>query len=414
LTNLTTNKLKILNDPIYGLISIPKTIVFDLIEHPYFQRLRRISQMGLSYLVYPGAHHSRFHHATGCVYLMNKAVRVLRNKGVDIDENEETALYIAILLHDIGHGPFSHALEHSIVKGVNHEDLSLGYMELLNTEFGGELSLAIEIFKGNYHRPFFYQLVSSQLDIDRLDYLKRDSFYSGVAEGSINSDRLIAMMNVVDQHLVIEEKGIYSIEKFIVARRLMYWQVYLHKTGVVAENMLVLALKRAQDLISLNRLKDCPKNLRYFLTKNEGLVINELLLERFASLDDVDIMFALKLWQSHDDLVLSRLASGILNRNLFRIQLSDQPVSVKEFETIKHDIKSHFSLTNEEVNYLIHQGQVKNLAYNNIENKINLLKKDGSVVDFAMASDPIVSDRIMSETVRYFICFPKEINFSTL
>ncbi|MGB0776651.1 MAG: HD domain-containing protein [Flavobacteriaceae bacterium] len=414
MTNLTTNKLKILNDPIYGLISIPKTIVFDLIEHPYFQRLRRISQMGLSYLVYPGAHHSRFHHATGCVYLMNKAVRVLRSKDIEITEPEETALYIAILLHDIGHGPFSHALEHSIVKGVNHEDLSLGYMELLNEEFEGELTLAIDIFKGNYHRPFFYQLVSSQLDIDRLDYLKRDSFYSGVAEGSINSDRLIAMMNVVDQQLVIEEKGIYSIEKFIVARRLMYWQVYLHKTGVVAENMLVLVLKRAQELISQNRLESCPENLRYFLTQNEGLVINKLLLERFASLDDVDIMFALKLWQNHEDLVLSRLARGILNRNLFRIQLTDEPVTKAEYQKIRDKIKSHFSLNSKQVDYLIHRGQVKNLAYNNIENKINLLRKDGSVVDFAMASDPIVSDRIMNETVRYFICFPKEINFSTL
>lgn len=414
MTNLTTNKLKILNDPIYGLISIPKTIVFDLIEHPYFQRLRRISQMGLSYLVYPGAHHSRFHHATGCVYLMNKAVRVLRSKDVEISEQEETALYIAILLHDIGHGPFSHALEHSIVKGVNHEDLSLGYMELLNEEFEGELTLAIDIFKGNYHRPFFYQLVSSQLDIDRLDYLKRDSFYSGVAEGSINSDRLIAMMNVVDQQLVIEEKGIYSIEKFIVARRLMYWQVYLHKTGVVAENMLVLVLKRAQELITQNRLDSCPENLRYFLSQKEGLVINKLLLERFASLDDVDIMFALKLWQNHEDLVLSRLARGILNRNLFRIQLTDEPVTKAEFQKIRDKIKSHFSLNSKQVDYLIHRGQVKNLAYNNIENKINLLRKDGSVVDFAMASDPIVSDRIMNETVRYFICFPKEINFSTL
>ena len=243
------NKLKILNDPIYGFITIPNELIFDVIQHPYFQRLRRISQMGLTYLVYPGAHHTRFHHALGCMYLMNEAVNVLRFKNIDISEDESTALLIAILLHDIGHGPFSHAMENSIVDGITHEEISLKFMNSLNKEFDGKLSLAIEIFKGDYHRCFFYQLISSQLDMDRADYLKRDSFYTGVAEGNVNSERIITMLNVVNDELVIEEKGVYSVEKFLLARRLMYWQVYLHKTSLVAESLLVRVLKRAKELV---------------------------------------------------------------------------------------------------------------------------------------------------------------------
>ena len=260
-----TNKIKVLNDPVYGFILIPNGLIFDIIEHPYFQRLRRISQMGLSNLVYPGANHTRFHHAIGCLELMQKTVRVLRAKGIEISKEEENAVCIAILLHDIGHGPFSHALEHSIVSGVNHEQISLKFMQKLNKDFNGKLDLAIEIFKGTYHRKFLHQLISSQLDIDRLDYLKRDSFFTGVAEGNISSDRMIVMLNVVDDELVVEKKGIYSVEKFLLARRLMYWQVYLHKTGLVAEHMLVNILIRAKELAEKGEELPSSKALRYFL-----------------------------------------------------------------------------------------------------------------------------------------------------
>ncbi|MGB0837050.1 MAG: HD domain-containing protein [Flavobacteriaceae bacterium] len=407
-----TNKLKIFNDPIYGFISIPKTIIFDLIEHPYFQRLRRISQMGMSYLVYPGAHHSRFHHATGCLYLMNKAVRVLRAKGVAINSEEETGLYIAILLHDIGHGPFSHALEHSIVSNVSHEEISLKFMEEFNTIFSGKLDLAISIFKGQYSRVFFHQLVSSQLDIDRLDYLKRDSFYSGVAEGSINSDRLIAMMNVKDDALVIEEKGIYSIEKFIVARRLMYWQVYLHKTGVVAENMMVNVLKRAKELSLQGEKLLCSPSLEFFLSREIGLKeFDSKVLSVFAELDDVDILSALKMWKNNPDKVLSTLSSSLLDRKLLKIEMSKEAFDPNVQEERRRFLANQWNLSEHEVGYFVFEGFVKNLAYNDIENKINLLMKDGSTMDFVKASDDVVAARISHETKKYFNVFPKELSF---
>ena len=304
-----SNKLKILNDPIYGFIIIPSVLIFDLIEHPYFQRLRRISQMGLSYLVYPGAHHTRFHHAIGCMHLMQKAVQLLRFKGVVISKDEETALYVAILLHDIGHGAFSHALEHSIVSNINHEAISLKYMEVLNTEFNGKLSLAIEIFKGNHPKKFLYQLISSQLDMDRLDYLKRDSFYTGVAEGNINSERLITMLNVVDNNLVIEEKGIYSVEKFLIARQFMYWQVYLHKTGVVAEKLLEKVLRRAKELALKGVQLPASKSFTYFLYNqiDANNFTNET-LKIFAKLDNYDVFSSIKEWISNDDVILSKLS----------------------------------------------------------------------------------------------------------
>ncbi len=268
MSEIKTNKLKILNDPIYGFITIPNALIYDLIEHPYFQRLRRISQMGLSYLVYPGAHHTRFHHAIGSMHLMQKAISILKFKGVEFSEEEVNALYIAILLHDIGHGPFSHALENSIVTGIHHETISLNFMEALNKDFNGKLSLAIEIFNGKYPRKFLYQLITSQLDMDRLDYLKRDSFYTGVSEGNINSERLITMLNVKDDHLVIEEKGIYSVEKFIIARRLMYWQVYLHKTGLAAEKLLEKILIRAKELVLAGVRLPASKSFSYFFKQS--------------------------------------------------------------------------------------------------------------------------------------------------
>jgi uncharacterized protein len=314
-----TNKLKIFNDPIYGFITIPNTLIYDLIQHPYFQRLRRISQMGMSYLVYPGAHHTRFHHAIGCMHIMQKAIETLRFKGVEITEKEANGLLIAILLHDIGHGPYSHAMENSIVEKVHHEEISLLFMNHLNDEFEGKLTLAIQIFKGEYSRKFFYQLISSQLDMDRMDYLKRDSFYSGVAEGNINSDRLIQMMNVQDEQLVIEEKGIYSVEKFLVARRLMYWQTYLHKTSVVAEIILTKILKRAKELTEKGILLESSKPLNYFLHHKINLPdFNENVLHTFAQLDDVDIMSAIKNWQFNDDFVLSSLCKMVIKRDLLK------------------------------------------------------------------------------------------------
>jgi HD superfamily phosphohydrolase len=295
------NKLKILNDPIYGFITIPNPLLYDLIQHPYFQRLRRITQMGLSYLVYPGAHHTRFHHALGCMHIMQKAIEVLKFKGVKISEEEENALSIAILLHDIGHGPFSHAMEHSIVEDVNHESISLLFMHQLNAEFEGKLTLAIQIFKGEYHRKFMLQLISSQLDMDRMDYLKRDSFYTGVAEGNINSDRLIQMFNVVDDVLVMEEKGIYSIEKFLMARRLMYWQAYLHKTSLVAELILTKILKRAKELTMKGTVLPSSKSLLYFLNnKITTENFDSIVLNKFSQLDDYDIVSAIKEWQDLD------------------------------------------------------------------------------------------------------------------
>ncbi|WP_339656385.1 HD domain-containing protein, partial [uncultured Salegentibacter sp.] len=313
----STNKLKILNDPIYGFITIPSERIFSIIEHPYFQRLRRISQMGMSYLVYPGAHHTRFHHAIGCVHLMQKAVQILRHKGVIISEAEEEALQIAILLHDIGHGPFSHAMEHSIVEGVDHESISLLFMEEMNRDFNQSLTLALQIFRGTYNRRFLNQLISSQLDMDRLDYLKRDSFYTGAAEGNINSERLITMLNVVNDDLVIEEKGIYSVEKFLVARRLMYWQVYLHKTSLVAEQLLIRVLKRAKELVEKGEKLNASKALSYFLYNKIGPEnFSSETLSVFARLDDYDIISAMKEWQYHNDFVLSNLCNMIINRDL--------------------------------------------------------------------------------------------------
>ena len=404
-----TNKLKILNDPIYGFIAIPNALIFDLIEHSYFQRLRRISQVGLSYLVYPGAHHTRFHHAIGCMFLMQNAVQTLRTKGVEISDDEATALYIAILLHDIGHGPFSHALEHSIVTGISHEEISLFYMKELNKEFKGKLSLAIEIFEGKYPRKFMHQLISSQLDMDRLDYLKRDSFYSGVAEGNINSERLIAMLYVVNDQLVLEEKGIYSAEKFIVGRRLMYWQVYLHKTGVVAEKMLVNLLRRANEL-SKNGVKlHGSKAFRYFL-ENEISENNFTVetLKTFAKLDDYDILSAIKDWISHDDRVLSMLSKMIINRNLLKIELSNEPITEEYFKEIFSIKKRDFNFSEEELSYFVFTDCVQNQAYDSSKSKINIYFKNGEIQDLTKASDQLNIQALTKPVIKYFICYPKK------
>ncbi len=406
-TKQQTNKLKILNDPIYGFISIPNSLIFDIIQHPYFQRLRRVTQMGLSNLVYPGANHTRFHHAMGCMHLMQKAIRVLRSKQVRITDEEEVAVCIAILLHDIGHGAFSHALEHSIVNGIAHEEISLKFMRALNEEFDGKLSLAIQIFEGNYDRAFLNQLISSQLDIDRLDYLKRDSFYTGVAEGNISSDRLIAMMNVVNDELVIEQKGIYSVEKFIIARRLMYWQVYLHKTGLVAEQTLVSVLKRAKELASRGEDLFASKALRYFLY-NEVRQDNfsKETLEIFSRLDDYDVLLSIKEWINHDDPILARLCKMIIHRNLLRIELQDEPFDSAYVSNIKARVKSEFDLSDEEMTYFVYDKQISNQAY--FTNKpILIYTKNGELKDIAAASDQLNVQALAQPVTKHYLCYPK-------
>ena len=402
-----TNKLKIFNDPIYGFITIPNTLIYDLIQHTYFQRLRRITQMGLSYLVYPGAHHTRFHHAIGAMHIMQKAVEVLRSKEVSITNEEENALYIAILLHDIGHGPFSHTLEHSIVE-VHHEEISLLFMNKLNEEFDGQLSLAIKIFKGEYHRKFMLQLISSQLDMDRMDYLKRDSFYSGVAEGNINSDRLIQMLNVMDDFLVMEEKGIYSIEKFLMARRLMYWQAYLHKTSLVAELTLTNALQRAKELLHKGIAIECSKPLKHFM---EHKVILENFsnsnLDSFAQLDDFDIISALKNWQYHDDFILSSLSKMIINRDLSKIKLNSEKFPKEVLTEMTTRFAKEHNITEQEAKYFIFKGKIKNQAYSKDAEPIRILKKDKTIEDVVEASDQLNLKALSKPVIKYFICFPK-------
>lgn len=404
------NKLKIINDPIYGFITIPNELIFDLIEHPYFQRLRRISQMGLSHLVYPGAQHTRFHHALGCLHLMRKAIQVLRFKSIEITEEEEDALYIAILLHDIGHGPFSHAMENSIIEGVSHEHLSLKFMQKLNEDFEGKLSLAIQLFTNQHPKSFLTQLLASQLDIDRLDYLKRDSFYTGVAEGNINSERLITMLNVKDHQLVVEEKGIYSVEKFLVARRLMYWQVYLHKTGLVAEQLLIKMLKRAKYLIQ-NKVKLQASESLLFFMKQQGQidVITDEILESFAKLDDYDIVSAIKEWTNCGDRVLEELCKMILNRNLLKIKLKSKPISKEKFFNKTEMIKAKYNLTEEEVSYFVFTGSTTNLAYQTLTAPINILYKNGKIKDVSKASDQLNLKALAKPVVKYYMCYPKTI-----
>ncbi|WP_411767482.1 HD domain-containing protein [Winogradskyella sp. A3E31] len=402
------NKLKIFNDPIYGFITIPNSLIFDLIQHRYFQRLRRISQMGLSYLVYPGAHHTRFHHALGCMHLMQKAVNVLRFKGVEISKDEETALYIAILLHDIGHGPFSHAMEHSIVNNVSHEVISLHFMQKLNEEFNGKLTLAIEIYKGNYKRQFMCQLISSQLDMDRADYLKRDSFYTGVAEGNINSERIITMLNVVDDNIVIEEKGIYSVEKFLVARRLMYWQVYLHKTGIVAEQLLIRVLKRANELVLDGFDLEASKPLKFFLNNAiDASSFKELALEKFSKLDDYDVVSAMKVWQYHDDFVLSNLCDMLINRDLLKVKLKNNPIIETQLHKHKNALMLKYNISEHEADYFVFSGSISNQAYEQDRQNINIKFKNGKVKDIVKASDQLNLKALSKPVVKYYICYPK-------
>ena len=401
------NKLKILNDPIYGFIQIPNTLIFDIIEHPYFQRLRRITQMGFSNLVYPGANHTRFHHAIGCMHLMQKAVGVLRFKEVLISSEEENALYVAILLHDIGHGAFSHALEHSIVSGISHEEISLNFMKKLNKEFDGKLNLAIEVFEGKNPRKFLFQLISSQLDIDRLDYLKRDSFYTGVTEGNISSDRLIAMMNVKNDELVIEEKGIYSVEKFLIARRLMYWQVYLHKTGLVAENMLVNVLKRAKELAEEEVELFSSTSLKYFLYNQISEDnFNDETLNMFATLDDYDVLSAIKEWSNHEDKVLSLLSKMIINRKLLKIEIQQKEFEKSDLDKKIKQVAKKLKLSINDAKFFVFSKKIANQAYQQ-EKPIFILNKKGNIKDIAQASDQLNLQALTTPVIKHFICYPK-------
>lgn len=405
------NKLKIINDPVYGFIHIPGVLIFDLIEHPYFQRLRRITQMGLSYLVYPGARHTRFHHALGCMHLMQKAVQVLQYKGIAISQEEEEALYVAILLHDIGHGPFSHAMEHSIVEGISHEEISLRFMQELNNEFGGKLDLAIQIFTGNYPRNFLHELISSQLDMDRSDYLKRDSFYTGVAEGNINSERIIAMLNVKNDQLVVEDKAIYSVEKFLVARRLMYWQVYLHKTSVCAEQLLIKVLKRAKELAQKGYRLEMSTALRFFvehrITEKQ---FDKVLLDKYALLDDNDIISAMKEWQFHSDFVLSSLSKMLLNRDLPRVKLRKTSFEKEKIASRLQQVQQLYGISQQEAQYFVFSGEVSNIAYNEKRQNIYILTKTGKILDVAKASDQLNLEALSERVVKNYLCYPKELD----
>lgn len=403
-----TRKLKVFNDPIYGFIRTPNELIFKLIGHPYFQRLRRISQMGLSYLVYPGAHHTRFHHALGCMHLMTKAIQILRWKHIKISQEEETGLLCAILLHDIGHGPFSHALEGFVVKGLNHEQLSLAFMEDLNCQFDGQLETAVAIFKGEYAKPFMNQLISSQLDMDRLDYLKRDSFYTGVTEGNINAERLIFMLNVVEGQLVVEEKGVYAVEEFLMARRFMYWQVYLHKTALAAEQVLVRIMKRARELLFKGTVLEGSEPLLFFLQNNTPLSFKYEVLEKFAQLDDVDILGTLKSWQFHSDFVLSKMCRMVLNRELLHVKLMKKPGSSKKMAEKLNAVVQAYKISPEAASYFVFQGKIANKVYNENKQTLQILKQTGKLTEILKESDPLSLQAFSKTITKYYSCYPKE------
>lgn len=414
---LKTNKKKIINDPVFGFITIQSEFIYDLIEHPYFQRLRRIKQLGLSCIVFPGVNHTRFEHAIGATYLMRSAISSLRMKDVEITDKEAEAVTAAILLHDIGHGPFSHALEHSLVEGISHETISLFLMEELDRQFDGQLKTAIQIFKNEYPKKFLHQLGASQLDIDRLDYLRRDSFFSGVTEGTIGSDRIIKMLNVRNDGLVVEYKGIYSIEKFLIARRLMYWQVYLHKTVLSAEHMLVNVLRRAKELVLTGSELFATPALKVFLENRITIdsfskrpyLGRKNLLDLFTELDDNDLISSIKQWQFHDDKILAYLSHAVINRKLFRIKIQNSAFSSKQIADLEDRITERWGVDKSKMDYFLIKDSITNNAYAAGSDKINILMKSGKVKEINDASDINLSS--LSQTVRkYFVCYPKELD----
>lgn len=411
-----TNKRKIINDPVYGFISIPGDFLYDIVEHPWFQRLRNIKQLGLTSFVYPGATHSRFQHALGALHLMDMAIQTLRGKGVSISHEEEEATFLAILLHDAGHGPFSHALENSIIRGITHEELSLLLMEKLNETYSGRLSLAIDIFKGNYHRRFFHELIAGQVDMDRLDYLRRDSFFTGVIEGSVGSDRIIRMLNVVDDRLVIDEKGIYSLEKFLIARRLMYWQVYMHKTVLSSESILVNVLKRAKEIARTGEDLYSTPALRFFLYNeigpadltDKGTFAPAHVAANFTRLDDSDILISAKYWADHPDKVLSDMSRRLMQRDLLAIELQNEPFTDKRVDELSKMAGNLYKVSPEMAKYFVFAGTVSNLAYAPDAPEVKILTKSGRTEDIQTVSD-MFDHRFLSERIiKYFLCYPKE------
>lgn len=410
------NKRKIINDPVYGFISIPGEFIFDLIEHPYFQRLRNIKQLGLTSFVYPGANHTRFQHCIGAMHLMCMAISTIRSKGTEISHEEEEAVLIAILLHDLGHGPFSHALETSIISDISHEDISLLLMRMLNEQYGGKLELALEIFQDRYHRRFFHELISGQIDMDRLDYLRRDSFFTGVIEGSVGSERIIRMLNVVNDELVIDEKGIYSLEKFLIARRLMYWQVYMHKTVLASESLLVNVLKRAKEIAGKDTDLYATPSLRFFLYNkvNEhdlldlGRFSPGIVASAFSRLDDNDIMVSAKYWNDNNDKVLSDLSCRLIHRNLLAIELQNEPFSEEKVKRMKELALSKLGVEPEVSDYYVFTNSISNLAYTPHAPEVKILLKNGNISDISEVSD-MFDHRFLSERItKYFLCYPKE------
>lgn len=402
------NKRKIINDPVFGFINIPNDFLYDIIQHPYFQRLNRIKQLGLASFVYPGAQHTRFQHSLGAMHLMGEAITQLRQVGHDITNAESDAVRASILLHDIGHGPFSHTMEHSLVNGVNHEEISLWMMQKINQELDGKLDMTLEIFTNNYHKKFLHQLVSSQLDMDRLDYLSRDSFYSGVSEGIIGAARIIKMLNIHNDQLVVEAKGIYSIEKFLVARRLMFWQVYLHKTSVAAEKMLMNILKRAKELASKNNDLFASPGLHYFLyneVKKQHFINSEIALHHFAMLDDSDVICAIKVWSTHADIVLSTLCKAFTDRRLFKVEIGSEPIDKDIRRNQLKQYMDYFNVSIEDAAYFMGEEIVSTDTYSPEDDNINILYKDGSIKDIAEASDMLNIAVLTKKVEKYYYCY---------
>lgn len=401
---------KIINDPVFGFINIPKGLLLDIVRHPLMQRLSRIKQLGMSFMVYPGAQHTRFQHSLGAFYLTSEAVRQLTRKGIFIFDSEAEAVQAAILMHDIGHGPFSHVLEDTIVQGIEHEKISLMLMEEINKDFRNELSLAIQIFKDNYPKKFLHQLISSQLDMDRLDYLRRDCFFTGVTEGNIGSARIIKMLNIKDDHLVVESKGIYSIENYLMARRLMYWQVYLHKTAVSCEKMLVSALLRAKDLARSGEELFCSPALRFFLyndIQKEEFEQNPDCLKYYSQLDDNDVWTALKVWSEHKDPILSTLSSGIINRNIFKVEVTSEPFPEERKEEIEHRIIEKLGIEPKDVHYLVKYQTIEKDMYSAEDDSIEILYEDGSTKDIAEASDMLNISLLSKKVKKYYNCYQR-------
>ena len=408
----STNKLKILNDPVYGFIHIPEESIFDLIETPFFQRLRNIKQLGMTHLVYPGALHTRFHHALGSMYLTTQAIEVLRFKGHDINEQDALSLIQAILLHDLGHGPFSHALENVLVEDMNHEQLTGLFMQYLMDQHGHQLKGAIEVFSNSHPKKFLHQLVAGQLDMDRLDYLNRDSFYTGVSEGVVSWDRIIKMLNIANDQLVIDEKGIYSIEKFIIARRLMYWQVYLHKTVISAEKLLNSILRRAKQLAMAGEDLFAPPALLRFLKKKyfrRDLAGDTSLLEDFSLIDDHDLHTSIKVWANHPDRVLSQLSSRLANRHLFRIEIHKMPFTAEYIDEVKFRTRILYKIPEDDIDYFVISGITRNNAYDPVIGNIMVLSREGKLNDIAQASDHLNISVLSHPVEKFFLCYPKEV-----